>query len=290
MGALFQQAFHSEAGGETALLGLDMDMPMDLHMDLDLNFDSSNFGFYMDSPRIGTPAVGRHATPTPIVTTGPVVDLNADAGTSLITPPASLSSAVEATSSSPGLFTPDFMRLVSDLYTAPHSTFQRFDRTLHLARQGLDAVISCLHDLDSPIGQSSVPRSSPLACVIIVQQVVASYTDLRSQISSRSNPSDSPSKDSNPGTKSSTNLSSTLKGVHDDSEESVYIGDFEVQGTESQSHVLRAIVDVEVERLRKVWRRLEEWAKELDKNGKGEGKLVELILATLNARLGTSSK
>jgi hypothetical protein len=276
------QAFSSETATDTALLGFNIDMPPDL--DLDMNFDTSHFGFFMDSPRPRTPALGRHPTPAPLVTKTSAIDISASA--SLITPPSSLSSAVEAPSVPAQLGTPAFLRLVSDLYTAPHSTIQRFDRTLLLARQGLDFVISYLPDLASPITLGSTPPNFPLVCVIMVQQVFASYTFLKSQISSRLLSSNLTSSNSRPTSASSTFLPESTSEA---TGEGVYIGSFKVEGLESQCHVMKAIVNLEIEKFEKVLIRLEEWTEELSKDGKEEGKLAHLILVALKARLSASS-
>jgi hypothetical protein len=280
------QAFPSEAAADTALLGFDMDMPLDL--DLDMNFDTGNFGFFMDSPRPRTPALGRHPTPASVVTKTSAIDISAsaNANASLFTPPSSLSSAVEAPSVPAQLWTPAFLRLVSDLYTVPHSTIQRFDRTLLLAQQGLDFVISYLPDPDSPITLGSTSPNFPLVCVIIVQQVLASYTFLKSQISSRLLSSNFTSSNSKPTSASSTFLPESSNEATGDG---VYIGSFEVEGLESQCHVMKAIVNLEIGKFEKVLIRLEEWTGALSKNGQEEGKLAHLILVALKAHLSASS-
>jgi len=192
------------------------------------------------------------------------------------------------------LWTPNILRIVSDLYshTSQHSTIQRFDRTLLLARQGLDFVISCLPnaDLTSPNSLSDTSTStspnSPLACVIIVQQVLASYASLKSRTASLLLSSNNTSSASRP-----TSASSMLPPTNTNEAigEGVYIGSFEVEDLESQCHVMKAIVNAEIGRLRKVLIRLEEWADELSNSGKEEGKLAHLILVALKARLSASS-
>ena len=240
-------------------------MPLDL--DLGMSFDTSQFGFFMDSPRPHTPAL-------------------ASASAAVSTPPSSLSSAVQAPSAPVQLWTPTFLRLVSDLYTAPHYTTQRFDRTLLLARQGLDFVISYLPSLESCNTLGSESPISPLVCVIILQQVLASYTSLKSHISSRLFSSNVTSSHLRPSFASYT---LPPESTNETLGEAVYIGSFEVEGIESQCHVLKAIVKLEIERFEKVLIRLEEWTVELSRDGKGEGKLAHQIVVALKARLSATS-
>jgi hypothetical protein len=242
-----------------------MDIPLDL--DLGTNFDTNHFSFLMDSPRPQTPAL-------------------ANASAVVSTPPSSLSLAIQGPSAPAQLWTPAFLRLVSDLYTAPHGTTQRFDRTLLLARQGLDFVISYLPDVDSCNTLGSAFPNSPLVCVIIVQQVLASYKSLKSQISSRLLSSNLTSSNARPSSASSIFLP---ESTNDNAGEAVYIGSFEVEGIESQCHVLKAIVNLEIERFKKVLTRLEEWTEELSRDGKGEEKLAHQIVVALKALLSATS-
>jgi len=283
--------FPNETVANTALLGFDMDMPLGL--DLDMNFDDpGNFGLFMEysppKPRTPTPTPGRHPTPAPIVTRGSAIDTNAStsAYASLITPPSSLPSAVEAPSGPSQLWTPAFLRLVSDLYTTPHCTVQRFDKTLLLARQGLDFVISYLADLDTPLTLDSTAPNSLLACVIIVQQVMASYIFLNSRISSVLANKGPTSTDSRAASASS---SLQPESTDEATSEGVYIGSFEVEDLEGRCYVMKAILNVELGKFKKVLMQLEESTEELIKNGKEEGKLAHLILVALKARLSENT-
>ncbi|RFU32835.1 hypothetical protein B7463_g3486, partial [Scytalidium lignicola] len=277
----------NETAADTALLGFDMDMPLDLDLDM-------SFSFFMDSPGPRTLALERHPIPTPVVTTTTSA-IDIDTGTSasasastrapLITPPSSLASAVEAPPAPAQLWTPAFLRLVLDLYAVPHSTVQRFDKTLLLARQGIDFIISYLPDLGSPFMSDLTPQNFPLLCVLIAQQVLASYKLLKSQISSRLSSSSSPTPSSSRPTPTSS--TSPSESANKATGESVYIGSFEVEGLESQCHVMKTVVSLEIERFEKVLIRLEEWTQELSKDGKEEGELAHLLLAALRACLSS---
>ncbi|CZT03575.1 uncharacterized protein RAG0_10296 [Rhynchosporium agropyri] len=263
---------------------VDVDMNLDLDLDLEgaeMSFDPSLFGYFLHSPRPDDPLVASTSTSTStsISTTEELsqaedanTNANANANAALITPPISLSSAggVDRSGSGPTQtqLPPDLMRLISDLYSAPHSTNpdQRFDRTLLLARQGLDVVRSSIPALAAPDSPNS-----PLLCVIIVQQMLAIYKSLQSRIASRL-------------------TSSNVSTIEKDLQVSVCVGTFEVEGVESRCHVLNAIVNSEVVKLERVMKQLAKQAEELSKDGNENGNLAHLILVALKACSSTNTK
>lgn len=270
------QAFPAGTADETAMLNFDLNMPLDL----DMSFDTGHFGFFMDSPQPGTPAPKQHPIPAPIITEASAINISESA--SLITPPGSLSSAIEISTLLSHSWTPTLLQVVAKLYATPHSTAQRFDSTLKLARECLDFVSSYLPDLASPLSFASTSTFSPLACVVIVQQVLADYSLLKIEIDSRLLSTNSKSSNSNSIPESSGLLTRSLKEA---SREDIYVGSFQVESLECQYQVMKAIVSMEIESLKGVLTRLEEWTEELSKNGREEGKLANLVLVTLKSRL-----
>lgn len=122
--------------------------------------------------------------------------------------------------------------------------------------------------------------------MIIVQQVLANYKFLQSLIASRLLSLNLTS--SNAG---ATPVSLALPPVTtiEDIQESVCVGTFEVEGVESQCHVMNAIVNLEVVKLEKVLIQLAKQVEELSKDGNENGNLAHLILVALKARSSTSS-
>jgi hypothetical protein len=146
--------------------------------------------------------------------------------------------------------------IISELHTLQVS-FSPLDTALMLARRGLSTVSSYL-SCPSCLNHLGNSPSLFLACVLILQQVFACYITLRVQ-----------------GAKMMTSTSR-----HDNS---ISIGEFEVEGEESCNVLLDAIVRAEIERGKGVIGGLEQWAERV---GDGKEKMAGILLQSLKEEIG----
>lgn len=156
-----------------------------------------------------------------------------------------------------GMLRRDFpLDIIAALYSQQKSiSWAPIGETLLIAREGLDAVSQYISDLSSMTTPASISSTVALASLLILQQALACYTELRVQAAARFERG---------------------KNGESDSLETLYIGEFQIRGSESCKSVLEALVKAEVSRGHVILARLQQVAEELHKVGDDKTGLLEV--------------
>lgn len=227
----------------------DSTQPMISLSDQDIGDITTEFGDFPSAPGILAQSNG-HYTPEkepPLSTPG-------SHWPSLIMP------AKAETQSNSSMPRRDFpLGIITALHNQQKSiSWASISETLLIAREGLDSVSQHIFDLPPLTQPASISSTLLIASFLILQQAIACYTELGTQATARFERS---------------------KNGQSDGGETLLVGGFRIEGSESCKSVLDVLIRAEVSRGRSILARLQQVANELRKVGDDKTGLFEIAFS-----------